>query len=419
MSKRNSIVKIVDGKVVFSEEVLNYFENLRNEENSEWIDKYFNVLSDVSNLDSEKYHMHHIRPCNTFKDETHKNRKQTESLANKFNGNLIKLSIYNHIKAHYFLWKIFDNKDSKHAIQEMCGLKVYLDNLSEDEINEIALLKEQCAKKNKTREEHLEDLRKYRKEHKEERKQYKKKYNEENKDKKLKWGANYRKKHAKEIAKYKKENKERFNKQTKEHNEQKCYDPKENDICTLSALQKRKRKHADKYKDIIPTDCIFKSEDEYLQKQKELDNEEKERIKFEEKYGKNQCFDSKEINICILRTLQDRKRKYLEKYKDINPRDCIIKSEEEYLQKKLECEKHELEVKKHRKNVQYNIRKIIIEITKSNNLKIAKDVMKSIKKNFKRKIKNMQKLIKKKFQHINENLMLGCVMTQKKTIIVL
>lgn len=341
MSKRNSIVKIVDGKVVFSEEVLNYFENLRNEENSEWIDKYFNVLSDASNLDSEKYHMHHIRPCNTFKDETHKNRKQTESLANKFNGNLIKLSIYNHIKAHYFLWKIFDNKDSKHAIQEMCGLKVYLDNLSEDELNEIALLKEECAKKNKTREEHLEDLRKYRKEHKEERKQYKKKYNEENKDKKLKWGANYRKKHAKEIAKYKKENKEHFNKQTKEHNEQKCYDPKENDICTLSALQKRKRKHADKYKDIIPTDCIFKSEDEYLQKQKELN--------LKKNMEKNQCFDSKEINICILRTLQDRKRKYLEKYKDINPRDCIIKSEEEYLQKKTECEKHESEVKKARK----------------------------------------------------------------------
>ena len=81
-------------------------------------------------------------------------------------------------------------------------------------------------------------------------------------------------------------------------------------------------------------------------KQKELDDKEKERIKFEEKYGKNQCFDPKEIEICILRTLQNRKKKYLEKYKDINPRDCIIKSEEEYLQKKDICEKHELDMKK-------------------------------------------------------------------------
>lgn len=341
----NSTVEIKDGKVLFSKEILKYFESLRNEETSEWIDKYFNVLSDTSNLDSEKYHIHHIRPCNTFKDETHKNRKQTESLANEFNGNLIKLSIYNHIKAHYFLWKIFDNKDSKHAIQEMCGLKVYLDNLSEDELNEIALLKEECAKKNKTRKEHLENLRKYRNEHKEERKQYKKKYNEENKDKKSKWDANYRKKHAYDITKYKEENKDRLNEHAKEYYSQKCYDPKENDICTLQALQKRKRKNIEKYKNVIPNDCIFKTEKEYLQKQKELDNEEKERIKFEEKYGKNQCFDPKEINICILRTLQDRKRKYLEKYKDINPRDCIIKSEEEYLQKKEECEKHESEIK--------------------------------------------------------------------------
>ena len=130
-----------------------------------------------------------------------KNRKQTKSLADEFNGNLIKLSIYNHIKAHYFLWKIFDNKDSKCAIQEMCGLKVYLDDLSEDELDEIALLKEECAKKNKTKEEKDEYDKKWRTEHKEERKQYKKKYNQENKDKKSKWNANYKKKHAEDIAK--------------------------------------------------------------------------------------------------------------------------------------------------------------------------------------------------------------------------
>ena len=42
----------------------------------------------------------------------------------------------------------------------MCGLKTNLDVLSEDELDEIAKFKEDCAKKNKTREEHLEDLRK-------------------------------------------------------------------------------------------------------------------------------------------------------------------------------------------------------------------------------------------------------------------
>lgn len=309
MSNTNSTMEIKSSKVEFSTEVLNYFENLRTEENSKWIDKYFNVLSDASNLDSEKYHIHHIRPCNIFKDETHKNRKQTETLANKFNGNLIKLSIYNHIKVHYFLWKIFDNKDSKRAIQEMCGLKVYLDDLSEDELDEIALLKEECAKKNKTREEHLEDLRKYRREHKEERKQYKKKYNQENKDKKSKWDANYKKKHAEDIAKRREKNKELYNERTKEYYAQKCYDPKENEICTLSALAKRKMRNFEKYKDVIPTDCIFKSEEEYSQKQKELDDKEKEKIKFEEKYGKNQCFDPNEHDLCILETLRTRKRK--------------------------------------------------------------------------------------------------------------
>ena len=147
MSIQNSTVEIKNGKVVFSQEIINYFENLRNEKNSEWIDKYFDVLSDISNLDSEKFNIHHLRPCFTFKDKEHKNRKQTEIVADKFNGNLIKLSIYNHIKAHYFLWKIFNDWDSRHSVQHMCGLKTNLDVLSEDELDEIAKFKEDCAKK--------------------------------------------------------------------------------------------------------------------------------------------------------------------------------------------------------------------------------------------------------------------------------
>ena len=148
MSMRNSTVEIKDGKVVFSEEVLSYFESIRTKENSVWIDKYFKVLGDESNLSAEKYNDHHIRPIFAFKDENHKNRKETKYLGDEFNGNIIKLSIYNHLFAHYYLWKIFDNRDSKVAFQRMCGQGKYVDNLTEKELKEIAKLKEDCAKKN-------------------------------------------------------------------------------------------------------------------------------------------------------------------------------------------------------------------------------------------------------------------------------
>ena len=133
MSIRKANVKIENGKVVFSQEILDYFESLRNEETSEWINKCFEVLSDPSNFNAEKYNIHHIRPCFTFKDENHKTRKETEPLADEFNGNLIKLSVYNHLFIHYYLWKIFNNKDSKLDFQRMCGLKKYKDKLKKDE----------------------------------------------------------------------------------------------------------------------------------------------------------------------------------------------------------------------------------------------------------------------------------------------
>ena len=130
MSKRNSTVKIVDGKVVFSQEIINYFENLRNEENSEWIDKYFGYLSDENNLTAEKYNGHHIIPCFVFKDKTHRTRKETEPLADKVEGNIIKLSIYNHLLAHRCLWKIFENIDSKISLQRMYGQKKYINTFN-------------------------------------------------------------------------------------------------------------------------------------------------------------------------------------------------------------------------------------------------------------------------------------------------
>ena len=57
MHMTNSTVEIKDGKVLFSKEILEYFENLRNKETSEWIDKYFEVLSDTLNFDAEKYNI--------------------------------------------------------------------------------------------------------------------------------------------------------------------------------------------------------------------------------------------------------------------------------------------------------------------------------------------------------------------------
>ena len=193
MPRRNSTVEIVDGKVVFSEEVLSYFESIRTEENSVWIDKYFEYLSDESNLSAEKYNGHHIIPCFVFKDENHKTRTEAEPLADKVKGNVVKLSIHNHLLAHHCLWKIFDNKDSKSAFQKMCGWEKIIEDLSEDELKEIAILKEECAKKNQTDEERKEYLkqyeinnaerkRKYRESHKDEQKAYMKLWLEEHKE---------------------------------------------------------------------------------------------------------------------------------------------------------------------------------------------------------------------------------------------
>ena len=141
MPRRNSTVEIKDGKVVFSNEVLEYFESIRTEENSAWVDKYFDYLSDESNLSAEKYNGHHIIPCFTFKDETHRTRKETEPLADKVEGNIIKLSIYNHILAHYCLWKIIITQNMQFNIplvkikKSTIYLKIKLKKLQEFEKN--------------------------------------------------------------------------------------------------------------------------------------------------------------------------------------------------------------------------------------------------------------------------------------------
>ena len=282
MPRRNSTVEIKDGKVVFSKEVLECFESIRNEENSEWIDKYFDYLSDEENLTAEKYNGHHIIPCFTFKDETHRTRKETEPLADKVEGNIIKLSIYNHILAHYCLWKIFDNYNSKHAIQYTIGKDKEINDLSENQIKEIARIREECAEKNQTEEEMKEKQKEYRmsergkesqrkrsakynNSHKELVSKRKKKYRETHKEERSQYWSEYYKNNKEQVdkthKKYRDEHKEDYQKYNHEYSEkyfkQVCYDPIKNDYPTLGALRGRIYNHKELYKNIIPTECII------------------------------------------------------------------------------------------------------------------------------------------------------------------
>ena len=296
MPRRNSTVEIKDGKVVFSKEVLSYFKSIRTEENSVWIDKYFEYLNDKENLSAEKYNGHHIIPCFTFKDETHRTRKETEPLADKIEGNIIKLSIYNHILVHYFLWKIYDNYESKYSIQYTIGKNKEIDGLSENEIKEIAKIQEECAKTNQTEEErkerekeyrmsergkenHRKRSAKYNNSHKELLSKRKKKYRENNKDKISQYWSEYYKNNKEQVdkthKKYRDEHKEDYQKYNheyylnnrekaldvnKEYLSQECYDPKEENFCTLGALRGRKYRNKEKYKDVIPIDCVVKNQ---------------------------------------------------------------------------------------------------------------------------------------------------------------
>ena len=363
MPRTNSTVKIVDGKVVFSQEIIDYFENLRNEENSEWIDKYFDVLMKDDNIDAEKFNMHHIRPCCTFKDEEHKNRKQTQKLGDEFNGNLIKLSVYNHFFAHFYLWKIFDIRDLKIAFQKMCGQGKYINNLTEYELNDVARLKEECAKKNQTEEERKEynkklyrnNIEKISKQHKEWRENNKdkiKKWYEKNKEKESKRNKEYRKNNKDIISKkekeYRKENKEIISKRRKkyyENNKEKILKQNkiyyENNKEKITKQQKEWRennkeklltKQKEQYKN-NKTEILKKNKERYelnkekiLKQQREYRKTHKEETSEKEKKRSNrQCYDPIKEDFLTYGALKGRKSRNKEIYKNINPSDCIIK----------------------------------------------------------------------------------------------
>ena len=320
MPRRNSTVKIVDGKVVFSQEIIDYFENLRNEENSEWIDKYFEVLNNEENINAEKYSVHHIIPCFTFKDENIKNRKDTEHIADSIEGNKIKLSHYNHIFAHFYLWKIYNNQDSNHSFRQMCGNK-YTNDLTEDELKNIATLIEECAKENKTEEEIKEHSREYYIKNKdsilEKRKQkynenrdeileQRKIYNQENKEmiserKKKKYKEN-RDEILENKKEYYKENRDRILEQKKAYSQE-----------NKESISKRRKKHYEENKE------------EIIEKVKEHYKNNREEILAKNKKRESQlCFDPKEEDICLYSTLRGRKQRHKEKYKDVILKDCVI-----------------------------------------------------------------------------------------------
>lgn len=344
MSMINSTVEIKNGKVVFSEEVLEYFENLRNEENSEWIDKYFKVLNDASNLGAEKYNLHHIRPCCTFKDDKHKKRNETQSLGDKFKGNIIKLSIYNHVKAHYFLWKIFNDLDSKCSIMYLCGLKTNIDNLSEDELNKIALIREECAKTNQTEEERKERERNYNKS-----------------DKRKKVSKNYYECHKNEESYIKSQekyyNSEKAKQRREELNKRRYFDPKTENYYSHRNIIWRLKEFPQMYENMTINDfrCISIEDDEYKnwKKQKEEEslinkknwlknwnnkNREKRNKQERERRAKNRerdselkkklrnrsCYDPIKEEFCTYGQLENRIRRHKEDYKNVIIKNCLI-----------------------------------------------------------------------------------------------
>ena len=310
MATKKPNVKIENGKIIFSKEILDYYENLRTSENSEWIDKYFEILSSSSNITSMKFEKHHIIPCFVFKDSVNKTRDKTKVFADKIKENIIKLSIYNHIIAHYCLWKIFNNEDSRKPIYILCGNED-IKNIDELKIKEIAKIQEECAKENMTDEEKAMKNKirriKWYNEHKEEQKEYNKNYKQKNKDKlkksqqkyakenfdkfskikhdyRLKYHEKYlqydkeryknnRDKILKEKSEYRKnnpekikeikaksyiKNKDKILKKVKKYNSQLCYDPIKKDYPNLNTLRTRKGRHQELYENIIPIDCIIK-----------------------------------------------------------------------------------------------------------------------------------------------------------------
>ena len=295
MGMLHSTITIIENQVVFSKEILEYFESLRNEETNEWVDKYIEVLSDTSNFDAPKYHIHHIKPVFTFKTEELNTRRKREKIANKFNGNMIKLSIYNHILAHFYLWKIYNNYEAKTPLYYLFNTSKTINELTEDELKNIAKIAEDVAKTNLTEEEKKENRKKYDNKHKEEsakrvRKSYRKhrekrlaysqEYNKTHKDsihkKNKEWreknkehcdeyDKNYYKTHKEKRKQYKELHKEDISQYHKDRDSRLCLDPITNLPITFGKLR-RMYEHHEEYKEVDAKKCLITEDLEYYEK---------------------------------------------------------------------------------------------------------------------------------------------------------
>lgn len=295
MGMLHSTVTIVENQVVFSKEILEYFESLRNEETNEWIDKYIEVLSDTSNFDAPKYNIHHIKPVFTFKTKELNTRRKAEKVANKFNENMIKLSIYNHILAHFYLWKIYDNYETKNPLNYLFNTSKTIDELTENELKIVAKLAEDVANTNLTEEEKKENLRKYtstrkdknrestrksyrkhrekrlaynqkyRKTHKELISENGKKWREKNKEYRSEYDKNYYKTHKEERKQYKELHKEDISQYHKDRDSRLCLDPITNLPTTFGKLRRMYEKH-EEYKEVDAKKCLITENLEYYEK---------------------------------------------------------------------------------------------------------------------------------------------------------
>ena len=305
MGMLHSTVTIIENQVVFSKEILEYFESLRNEETNEWVDKYIEVLSDISNFDAPKYNIHHIKPVFTFKTEELNTRRKAEKIANKFSGNNIKLSIYNHILAHFYLWKIYDNNETKYPLFYLFNTSKTINELTENELKIVAKLTEDVAKTNLTEEEKKENLRKYtstrkdknrestrksyrkhrekrlvynqeyRKTHKELISENGKKWREKNKEYRSEYDKNYYKTHKEERKQYKELHKEDISQYHKDRDSRLCLDPITNLPTTFGKLRRMYKKH-EEYKEVDAKKCLITEDLEYYEKLYDNSLQEKE-----------------------------------------------------------------------------------------------------------------------------------------------
>ena len=254
MSKKKPNVKIKNGKVILSDEVLSYFKSWETEENFEYIKRYKEVLLDSSNLVDDEFDIHHIIPAFIFADETHTTRNEMLSVADNIEGERIRLSHNNHILAHYFIWKIFPNEEkARRAVYMMLGKVKNFKNITENEIKLLNEIHSECKQTNLTEKEIKErDVlysRNYQKNNKEKVSATKKKYYYENRD-------DISKKRKKHYL----ENKDDILRRERMKNKQLCFDPKEENVCTYNTLCGRKYRNKEKYKDIILKDCIIQSQ---------------------------------------------------------------------------------------------------------------------------------------------------------------